>query len=97
VRNDLSKGMRSTALCHTEMAGELATLWMVVSSIMESVLGHLPDETFPVEVVGELVTEFQRLEKRRSWLKQPGARICDLLLGPPPNQASLANHLDEAT
>jgi hypothetical protein len=97
VRNDLSKGMRSTALCHTEMAGELATLWMVVSSIMESVLGHSPDETFPVEVVGELVTEFQWLEKRRSWLKQPSARICDLLLGLPPDQASLANHLDEAT
>jgi hypothetical protein len=79
------------------MAGELATLWMVVSSIVESVLGRSPDETFPVEVVGELVTEFQWLEKRRSWLKQPSARICDLLLGLPPDQASLANHLDEAT
>jgi hypothetical protein len=42
------------------------------------------------------LTEFQKLEERCSRLKQPGARICDLLLGPPYSQARLANRLDEA-
>jgi hypothetical protein len=49
---------------------------------MESVLGHSPRETFRMEVMGELVTEFQRLEELCSWLEWPGMRICDLLLGP---------------
>jgi hypothetical protein len=58
VRNHLSKGMRIAALQHTEMVGELAALWMMVSSIMELVLGCTLDETFQVQVVGELVVEF---------------------------------------
>jgi hypothetical protein len=44
--------------------------------------------------VGELVAEFQYLEER--WLEQPGMRICNLLLGPPPSRARLADRLDNA-
>jgi hypothetical protein len=42
---------------------ELATLWAVVSSAMELALGRSPDKTFQVEVVDELVAEFQKLEE----------------------------------
>jgi hypothetical protein len=72
VRNHLSEGMRSAAHHHTKMAGELATLRAAVSSAVESVLGRSPDEAFRVEVVGELVAKFQRLEERHkvepAWL-----------------------------
>jgi hypothetical protein len=55
--------MRATALFHTKMVGDLAALQAAVSSAVELVLGHSPDETFRVEVVGELVAKFQRLEE----------------------------------
>jgi hypothetical protein len=84
VRNHLSEGMRLATLRYTEMARELAMLWSVVSSVVESTLGRSPNEIFHVEVVGELIAEFQRLEEQRSWLERPAARIWDLLLGPPP-------------
>jgi hypothetical protein len=95
VRNPLSEGMRVATFLHTEMARELAMLRTTVSSAVESMLGRSPGETFRVEVVGEQVDEFWRLDERCSWLERPGARIYDLLLGPPPNRARLANHLDE--
>jgi hypothetical protein len=60
------------------------------------VLWRSPNDTFRVEVVGELVVEFQKLEERRSYHERYTVRICDLLLGPPPGQAQLADHLDEA-
>jgi hypothetical protein len=66
VRNHLLEGMQIAALHHTEMAQELATLWTVVSSIVEFMLGCSPDETFWVEVVDELVAEFWKLEEWRS-------------------------------
>jgi hypothetical protein len=66
-----------------------------VSSTVESVLGHLPDETFWVDVVGKLVAEFWRLVEWCSQLEHHGARICDQLHGPPLGRARLANHLDE--
>jgi hypothetical protein len=47
-------------------------------------------------VVGELVAEFQSLEEWCSWLEQSAARICDLLLGPQPGLAQLADCLDQA-
>jgi hypothetical protein len=50
--------MRLAALRHTEMAGELAVLWAAVSSATESVLGRSPNNTFRLEVVGELAVEF---------------------------------------
>jgi hypothetical protein len=58
VRNHLSEGMRAAALRRTKRAGELAALRAVVSSAVEWVLGHSPDETLRVEVVGDLVAEF---------------------------------------
>jgi hypothetical protein len=67
-----------------------------MSSKMELVLGCLPDETLQVEVMDELVAEFQRLEELCSLHECPSMRICDLLLGPPLGQARWANHLDEA-
>jgi hypothetical protein len=62
-------------------------------SATKSALGRSPNEIFSVEVVGELVAEFQRVEERRSWL---ATRIYNLLIGPPPGQAILADRLDEA-
>jgi hypothetical protein len=50
--------MRIAALRHIEMAKVLATLWTVVSSAVEFALGHSPEKTFRVEVVGKLVAEF---------------------------------------
>jgi hypothetical protein len=54
----LSEGMRLVALHHTEMAGELSMLRVAVSFAVESVLGRSPSDTFRMEVVGELATEF---------------------------------------
>jgi hypothetical protein len=59
VKNHLSEGMQIAALHHTEMAGELAMLQMALSSTIEFTLGRSPDETFWVEVMDELVAEFQ--------------------------------------
>jgi hypothetical protein len=58
VRNHLSEGIQIATLRHTEMAGELATLWAIVSSAIELALALSPDEIFWVFVVGELVAEF---------------------------------------
>jgi hypothetical protein len=68
-----------------------------VSSATESAIGCLPNDTIRMEVLGELVTEFQKLEEWCSRLKRPAVRICDLLLGPPPGRARLADHMDKAT
>jgi hypothetical protein len=62
MRNHLSKGRWMASLYHTDMAGELAMLRTTVSSIIEFGLRCLPDETFCVEVVGELIDEFWKLE-----------------------------------
>jgi hypothetical protein len=56
----------------------------------------LPNETFQVEVVDELVAEFQKEEEWRSRLERPGMRIYDLPIGPPSGRARLANRLDDA-
>jgi hypothetical protein len=56
-------GMRAAALRHTKMGGELAALRVVVSSTVESMLRRLPDETFWLELVGEQVAKFRRLEE----------------------------------
>jgi hypothetical protein len=66
-----------------------------MSSAVESRLGRSPSDTFHVEVMHELATEFQKMEDRRSWLERPTERICVLLLGPRTGQARLADHLDE--
>jgi hypothetical protein len=85
--------MRLAVLCHTEMTGELVTLWAAVSSTTESVLGRSPNDIFHMEGVGELAAEFQKVEERCLWRERLGARICDLLLRPPSGQARLANHM----
>jgi hypothetical protein len=97
VRNHLSKGTRIAALRHIEMVGELATLWAAVPSVVELVLGRSLDEALGVEVVGELVAKFQKLEERCLRLERPGMRIYDLLLGLPLGHARLADRLDETT
>jgi hypothetical protein len=88
--------MRIATLRHTEMAGELAALWAVVTTVVESVLWRSPNDTFRVEVVSEVATEFQKAEDRRSRLERPAVRVCDLLLGPPPGHTRLADRLYEA-
>jgi hypothetical protein len=93
----LSNGMRLAALRHTKLAGELAAFRAVVSSATESVLGCSPSNTTRVEVVAELAAKFQKLEGHHSKLEPPANKICDLLLVPLPDQAWLANGLDEAT
>jgi hypothetical protein len=57
-RHHLSEGMWLAALHHTEMAREFAVLRAAVSSATELVLGRSPNDTFRVEVVGELATKF---------------------------------------
>jgi hypothetical protein len=89
--------MRAAAILHIEMAWDLAALWAVVTSSMELVLGHSPDETFWVEIMDELVAQFRKLEEMCSWLERPDARTCDLHLSLPPDQAQHADRLDEAT
>jgi hypothetical protein len=80
ARQHLSEGMRLAALRHTQMVEELAVLRVVMSSATESVLEHLPSDTFSMEVVGELVVEFQKMEDRRSRHERPtqGSVICSL-------------------
>jgi hypothetical protein len=78
VRNHLLEGMRATADRHTEMVGEIAALWAVVSCTTELVLRRFLDETFRVEVMDRLVAKFWRLEELCSRIERPSARICDL-------------------
>jgi chromosome segregation ATPase len=58
VRSHLLEEMWIAALRHTEMVDQLATLWVVVSFAMQSVLERLPTKALQVDVVDELVTEF---------------------------------------
>jgi hypothetical protein len=51
--------MRLGAACHTEMARQLAALWIVVFSTTQSVLGCSLTEAFQEDVVGEMLIEFQ--------------------------------------
>jgi hypothetical protein len=88
--------MRAAAIRHIEMAGVLAILRVVVTSTVALVLGCSPDETFRVEIMDEVVAQFQKLEELCLGRERPGTRICDLLQGPPPDQARWADRLDEA-
>jgi hypothetical protein len=87
ARNHLLERMWATAIHHIEMVGELATLRVIVTSAVELVLGHWPDETFQVEIANELVDQFQKLKELCSWLERPSMRIYNLPLGPPSDQA----------
>jgi hypothetical protein len=83
----LLERMWFAAIHHIEMARELVALRATVTSATELVLGRPPDETVWVEIMDELVAQFQKLEDQYSWLELPDARICDLLLRPPPDDA----------
>jgi hypothetical protein len=48
-------------------------------------------EAFQVEVLDELVAEFQKLEERRSHLKRPSMRVYNHILGPHSGRAWLAD------
>jgi hypothetical protein len=87
VRSHLLARMRTAALHHTKMAGELTALRAAVSSATELVMRCLPNETSQVEVTNELVAKFWWREELCSWLEGSGTRIYDLLLGLPPIQA----------
>jgi hypothetical protein len=78
------------------MTGELIVLWVAVSSTVESIFGCLPGETFRMQVMGEVVAKFQRLEELCLRPGQLGTRICDLLLDPPLGQARWVDRVDEA-
>jgi hypothetical protein len=78
VRNHLPDGMRIAALCHVEMAAELAMLRATVSSASEFMLGRSPNKTFQVEIVDELITKFRRQEERCSHFERPVTWVCDL-------------------
>jgi hypothetical protein len=88
--------MWPAALPYTEMVRELTTFWVVVSSVMESMLGRSSSDTTHMEVLGELVTEFQKEEGRHSRFERPTTRIYNPFLGPPPGWACLVDHLNEA-
>jgi hypothetical protein len=79
--------MWAATLRHTEMARELTAVQSAVSSAAELVLANSPNETSWVELMNDMVTQFQRLEELCSRLLGPGAMICALLLGLPLNQA----------
>jgi hypothetical protein len=69
VKHHLSEGMRLATLRQTEMAGELTVFRVVVSSVVELVLGRSPCDTARAEVVDELVAELQKVEVRCSRLE----------------------------
>jgi hypothetical protein len=83
------------ALCHTEMAEELAMLRAVVSSVVELMLGNSPNESFLVGIVDELAAKIWKQEEWCSRLEWPGTRVCDLILGLPSDRARLVGQLEE--
>jgi hypothetical protein len=91
----MSEGMQLAALRHTEMARELSVIRAAESSVTELALRWSPNDTIRMEVVGELIAEFQKLKEQCPWLERPTMSICDLLLGAPPSWARLADQLDE--
>jgi hypothetical protein len=58
MKYHLSEGMQIVTLRYVEMTGEFAMLRATVTTTAESVLEHSPSDTFLVEVVGELATEY---------------------------------------
>jgi IMP dehydrogenase/GMP reductase len=58
-------------------------------------LGHSPTEAFQVDVVGEMLTEFQEQAGRRLRLDNSSMRIYDLILGSADDQVQLAKRLEE--
>jgi hypothetical protein len=63
VRHHQSERLWLASLHHTKMAGELAMHRVAVSSSPELVLRHSPSDTFHVGLVGELATEFLKMDE----------------------------------
>jgi hypothetical protein len=59
----------------------------LVFYVRQQRLGRSPNETFWVEVLGELVAKFRKQEEWCLWLERPQMRVCDLHLGPPFDRA----------
>jgi hypothetical protein len=51
------------------MLEELTALQAAMTTIVESVLGHSPSDTFRTELVSRLATEFQNVEDHRLLLE----------------------------
>jgi hypothetical protein len=66
AKHHLSEGMQHATLRHTEMVEQFVTFQALLTSAAESMLGCSPSDTSCVELVGELVTKFQKVEGRRS-------------------------------
>jgi hypothetical protein len=60
VKHHWFKGMHLAALRHTKMVVELAAHWVAGPTVVESVLGRPHSDSFRVEVVDELASEFQK-------------------------------------
>jgi hypothetical protein len=60
------------------------------------VLECSPTEAFQVDVVDEMLAEFQEQVQWRSHLDKSTMRICDLIPGPPSSLIRLADCLEEA-
>jgi hypothetical protein len=58
--------MQLATLRHTEMVEQFVTFQALLTSAAVSMLGCSPSDTSRVELVGELVTKFQKVEGRRS-------------------------------
>jgi hypothetical protein len=79
--------MQLVTLHHNDKVRELAKFWVAVSSAAELVLWRPPNNIARAEVVGELMAKLHMAEGHRSKLERPAAKICNLLLRPPPGRA----------
>jgi hypothetical protein len=57
--------------------------------------GCPPTDAFGMDVVEEMLIEFQEQEERRSRLEKSGVRIRDLILGPSSSRVWLVDCLEE--
>jgi hypothetical protein len=87
--------MQIAVICHTEMVEQFIMLRAAVSTAMECMLRCSPTEALWVDIVDELVAEFQKQEQQCLCLEKSGVRVCDLILGPPSNWVRLADQLVE--
>jgi hypothetical protein len=62
VGSPLSMRMQAAALRHARVVGELAALWVAVSSVAKLVIGRSPGET-SVECMNKLTAKFWRLKE----------------------------------
>jgi hypothetical protein len=56
-------------------------------------VGRSPTEAFQMDIMEEMLREFQEQAERCSCLKNSGMRICDLISELPSGQDRLVDHL----